>query len=164
VYDGVKIVEFTGWILDKHTVTNSETGKKEPDMHTAYRIIEDAAKAGKLSLKIKKDGQDVEYKITAIEKIEHPESIIKNSFSGVSGGLVVRVTAFCFSERGFDPRFGGVRSFVTILHRNRPTTLAGTALGLFVVGLIIGVMGYYVFLRKRNPPADYTVHLTTMKG
>nr|GBO20420.1 hypothetical protein AVEN_269321-1 [Araneus ventricosus] len=95
-------------------------------MHTAYRIIEDAAKAGKLSLKIKKDGQDVEYKITAIEKIEHPESIIKNSFSGA--------------------------------------TLAGTALGLFVVGLIIGVMGYYVFLRKRNPPADYTVHLTTMKG
>ncbi|GBO18200.1 hypothetical protein AVEN_127198-1 [Araneus ventricosus] len=69
---------------------------------------------------------DVEYKITAIEKIEHPESIIKNSFSGA--------------------------------------TLAGTALGLFVVGLIIGVMGYYVFLRKRNPPADYTVHLTTMKG
>ncbi|CAL1268241.1 unnamed protein product [Larinioides sclopetarius] len=57
VYDGVKIVEFTGWILDKHTETGSESGQNEPDMHTAYRMIEDAAKAGKLSLKIKKDGQ-----------------------------------------------------------------------------------------------------------
>ncbi|GBM51455.1 hypothetical protein AVEN_147135-1 [Araneus ventricosus] len=38
----------------------------------------------------------------------------------VSGGLVVRATAFYFYERGFDPRLGGVRSFVTILHRNRP--------------------------------------------
>ncbi|GBN19615.1 hypothetical protein AVEN_247373-1, partial [Araneus ventricosus] len=39
----------------------------------------------------------------------------------VSGGLMVRATAFCFYERGFDPWLGGVRSFVTILHRNRPT-------------------------------------------
>ncbi|GBM89771.1 hypothetical protein AVEN_125281-1 [Araneus ventricosus] len=41
----------------------------------------------------------------------------------ISGGLVVRETAFCFYERGFDPRLGGVRSFVTILHRNRPKEL-----------------------------------------
>ncbi|GBN96339.1 hypothetical protein AVEN_242075-1, partial [Araneus ventricosus] len=38
-----------------------------------------------------------------------------------SGGLVVRAAAFCIYERGFDPRLGGVRSFVTILHRNRPS-------------------------------------------
>ncbi|GBM46389.1 hypothetical protein AVEN_73866-1 [Araneus ventricosus] len=33
---------------------------------------------------------------------------------------MVRATALYFYERGFDPRLGGVRSFVTILHRNRP--------------------------------------------
>ncbi|GBO23954.1 hypothetical protein AVEN_182242-1 [Araneus ventricosus] len=48
--------------------------------------------------------------------------IIFTSFYEVSGGLVVRATAFYFYERGFDPRLGGVRSFVTILHRNRPRT------------------------------------------
>ncbi|GBN88874.1 hypothetical protein AVEN_4922-1, partial [Araneus ventricosus] len=37
-----------------------------------------------------------------------------------SGGLVVRAIAFYLHERGFDPRLGEVRSFVTILHRNRP--------------------------------------------
>ncbi|KAF8783264.1 hypothetical protein HNY73_013451 [Argiope bruennichi] len=126
VYDGVKIVEFTGWILDKPKVTGTESGKNEPDMHTAYRIIEESAKTGNLSLKIKRDGKDVEYKITAIENIVHPETIMKNSFSGA--------------------------------------TLAGTALGLFVVGIIMGVAGYYVFLRKRNTLPDYTLHLKTMKG
>ncbi|GBO03326.1 hypothetical protein AVEN_79149-1 [Araneus ventricosus] len=47
-------------------------------------------------------------------------SIIFILFYEVSGGLVARATAFYFYERGFDPWLGGVRSFVTILHRNRP--------------------------------------------
>ncbi|GBN72173.1 hypothetical protein AVEN_361-1 [Araneus ventricosus] len=46
--------------------------------------------------------------------------IIFTSLYEVSGGLVVTATAFYFHERGFDPRLGGVRSFVTILHQNRP--------------------------------------------
>ncbi|GBO08845.1 hypothetical protein AVEN_25513-1 [Araneus ventricosus] len=46
--------------------------------------------------------------------------IVVTLFYEVSGGLVVRATALYFYERGFDPLLGGVRSFVTILHRNRP--------------------------------------------
>lgn len=126
VYDGVRIVEFTGWILEKPNITGSETGKTEPDMNTAYRIIEDAAKTGNLTVKIKKDGKDVVYAITAIESIEHPESIAKNSFSG--------------------------------------GTLAAVSLVLFVFGILLGVISYYIFLKRQKTDFDYQVHMNTMKG
>ncbi|GFT86250.1 uncharacterized protein NPIL_18201, partial [Nephila pilipes] len=77
----------------------SETGKTEPDMNTAYRIIEDAAKTGNLTVKIKKDGKDVIYTITEIENVKPPTCVEDpnkkgNSFNGgtlaaVSFGLFV---------------------------------------------------------------------------
>ncbi|GBM09085.1 hypothetical protein AVEN_62907-1 [Araneus ventricosus] len=57
VHDGVKIVEFTGLILDKPKVISSDVGKYELDINEAYRMIDYLAKAGKLSLKMSKDGQ-----------------------------------------------------------------------------------------------------------
>ncbi|GBO43548.1 hypothetical protein AVEN_249111-1, partial [Araneus ventricosus] len=57
VHDGVKIVEFTGLILDKPKVMSSDVGKYELDINEAYRMIDYLAKAGKLSLKMSKDGQ-----------------------------------------------------------------------------------------------------------
>ncbi|GBM32395.1 hypothetical protein AVEN_239787-1 [Araneus ventricosus] len=49
---------------------------------------------------------------------------------------MVRATAFCFYERGFDPRLGGVRSFVTILHRNRPTL--GQSVEAWIRACVVG--------------------------
>ncbi|GIY46995.1 uncharacterized protein CEXT_212221 [Caerostris extrusa] len=72
VYDGLTITEITGWILEKPNITGSETGKNEPDMNEAYRIIENAAAAGNLTIKIKKDGKEIKYTITAIEDIDEP--------------------------------------------------------------------------------------------
>ncbi|GIY52147.1 uncharacterized protein CDAR_432381 [Caerostris darwini] len=72
VYDGLTITEITGWILEKPNITGSETGKNEPDMNEAYRIIENAAAAGNLTIKIKKDGKEIKYTITAIEDIDQP--------------------------------------------------------------------------------------------
>ncbi|GBM63019.1 hypothetical protein AVEN_143449-1 [Araneus ventricosus] len=51
---------------------------------------------------------------------EEAKNKVETTRRPISGGLVVRATALYFYERSFDPRLGGVRSFVTILHRNRP--------------------------------------------
>ncbi|GFR01987.1 uncharacterized protein TNCT_510981 [Trichonephila clavata] len=126
VFDGVRIVEVTGWILEKSNVTGSETGKTEPDMNTAYSIIEKAARTGNLTVKIKKDGKDVVYAITAIETIEHPENKAKYLFSG--------------------------------------GTLAAVSLVLFVLGILLGVISYYMFLKRQKTPFDYQVHMNIMKG
>ncbi|KAG8198966.1 hypothetical protein JTE90_001766 [Oedothorax gibbosus] len=125
VFDASTITEFTGWILNKTQVENSETGKLEPDMHTAYRMIEDAAIAGKLTLKLKKDGKDIRYVVTAVEDIPKPGDKKKDCYSGGS--------------------------------------LAAASLVLLILGFSFGVVGYYVFLKKRRSTTnDDKVYLEPM--
>ncbi|CAL1268247.1 unnamed protein product [Larinioides sclopetarius] len=108
VHDGVKIVEFTGLILDNPQVISSDTRRYELGMNDTYRMIDYLASNGKLSLKMSKDGQIVEYKITGIEDIKHEEED-KNLYSGafVAGigigflafGYILGMFAYCESER-----------------------------------------------------------------
>ncbi|XP_055934187.1 uncharacterized protein LOC129963701 isoform X1 [Argiope bruennichi] len=92
-FDGVRIVEFSGLLLDKPKVINSDAGKSELDLNEAYRMIDYLAKDRKLSLRISKDGQIVDYKITSIEDIKPEEEEDKNLYSGgVVAGCVFGCT------------------------------------------------------------------------
>ncbi|GBM18706.1 hypothetical protein AVEN_9000-1 [Araneus ventricosus] len=81
------------------------------------------------------------------------QQIIFTSSYEVSGGLVVRAAAFYFYERGFDPRLGGVRSFVTILHRNRLKIKGNNR--SYKKNLKIGIVVQRLLSRKVGPRVKY---------